>query len=96
MARKRKPPLGVHRLGASECKSHFLAVLRDVRKHGREVVITHRGEEVARLVPSAPRRKGSSFGMFKGRYPPAGRAIAEINFADDWKAVEENWDALFK
>jgi len=95
VASKRKARPRVRKLGASECKSHFLAVLRDVRKNGREVVITHRGEEVARLVPSRARPFGSSRGMFKGRYPPAGRDIAEINFADDWKTVE-NWDALFK
>ncbi len=37
---------------ARELKQHTGMILREVREHGKEVVITYRGVPVARLVPT--------------------------------------------
>jgi len=53
-------------VGVHEAKTHLSRLLVDVAR-GEEIVITRRGEEVARLVPSrapSPRR----FGMDEGRF----------------------------
>ena len=42
-------------VGVHEAKTHLSRLLEDVAA-GEEVVITRRGEEVARLVPARPRR----------------------------------------
>jgi prevent-host-death family protein len=35
---------------ASEAKTHFLRILKDVM-HGESVIVTHHGKRVARLIP---------------------------------------------
>jgi prevent-host-death family protein len=53
-------------VGVHEAKTHLSRLLEDVQG-GEEVVITRRGEEVARLVP--PRgRPVRQFGVDRGRY----------------------------
>lgn len=52
-------------VGVHQAKTHLSRLLQDVAS-GEEIVITRRGEEVARLVPSGkppPRR----FGIDRGR-----------------------------
>lgn len=53
-------------VGVHEAKTHLSRLLLDVQR-GEEVVITRRGEEVARLVPVAPPRL-RVFGMDEGRF----------------------------
>jgi prevent-host-death family protein len=52
-------------VGVHEAKTHLSRLLLEVAK-GHEVVITRRGEEVARLVP--PRRSSRRFGVDRGRF----------------------------
>ena len=54
----------VKSVGVHEAKTHLSRLLADVER-GHEVVITRRGEEVARLVP--PRAGGRRLGLDRGR-----------------------------
>ncbi len=53
-------------VGVHQAKTHLSRLLEDVAG-GEEVVITRRGEEVAKLVPVA-RNGPRSFGMDRGRF----------------------------
>ncbi len=53
-------------VGVHEAKTHLSRLLLDVQR-GEEIVITRRGEEVARLVPPA-RRSPRRFGMDEGLF----------------------------
>lgn len=53
-------------VGVHEAKTHLSRLLLDVER-GEEVVITRRGEEVARLVPPL-RRARRRFGMDEGLF----------------------------
>jgi len=53
-------------VGVHEAKTHLSRLLADVAA-GHEVVITRRGEEVARLVPPR-RRTARRFGVDRGRF----------------------------
>jgi prevent-host-death family protein len=39
-------------IGVRELKAHTSEILREVREHGAEYTVTHRGRAVARLVPA--------------------------------------------
>jgi prevent-host-death family protein len=51
-----------------EFRENLSAYLREVR-HGASLIVTSRGEEVARIEPPAPKpnRKAELIGLFKGR-----------------------------
>jgi prevent-host-death family protein len=53
-------------VGVHEAKTHLSRLLEDVQAGG-EVVITRRGEEVARLVPALP-GGARRFGLDRGRF----------------------------
>ncbi|MGH9306220.1 MAG: type II toxin-antitoxin system Phd/YefM family antitoxin [Acidimicrobiales bacterium] len=53
-------------VGVHEAKTHLSRLLEDVAA-GEEVLITRRGEEVARLVP-AHLPKARQFGVDRGRF----------------------------
>jgi prevent-host-death family protein len=53
-------------VGVHEAKTHLSRLLDEVAA-GREVVITRRGEEIARLVP-AGRRAARRLGVDRGRF----------------------------
>lgn len=53
-------------VGIHEAKTHLSKLLERVSS-GEEIVITRRGEEVARLVP-ARRTQSRSLGLDRGRY----------------------------
>jgi prevent-host-death family protein len=53
-------------VGVHEAKTHLSRLLDEVAA-GREVVITRRGEEIARLVPAGP-RAARRLGVDRGRF----------------------------
>jgi prevent-host-death family protein len=53
-------------VGVHEAKTHLSRLLEDVEA-GEDVVITRRGEQVARLVAIRP-RKAPQLGIDRGRY----------------------------
>ena len=71
-------------VNVSELKAKCLGLVADVARTGRDVVITKRGEPVARLVPYhvSPR---NARGIWKGKVEIVGDIISP---------VEISWDAL--
>jgi len=83
MAKRRSRPK-VKTLGVSEFKSHCLALVDDLHRNGGEIVLTKRGNRVAKVVPLVDPRTPPLRGLFKGRLQIHGD-IAEVSFADLWE-----------
>lgn len=78
----------MERMAISEFKATCLAVLERVRRTGRPVLVTRRGEPVAEIVPPSPGAGTRSW---------LGIARGTASLADDLiePAVDErHWDAL--
>lgn len=72
-------------LAISEFKKHCLALLEEVRKEGRELVITRRGIPIARVLPlssSGQRLRGSWKGLIE-----TPEDIVHIDWTEDWEAA---------
>lgn len=54
-------------VGVHEAKTHLSKLLEQVLA-GEEVVITRRGESVARLVPARPATRARRFGENRGKF----------------------------
>ncbi len=83
----------VRTISASEFKAKCLGLMDEVAETGEEIVITKRGNPVARLVPSRERFK-APFGFYKDRMEILGDIISPI---DDMEWEEEwlkQWDEL--
>ena len=70
---------------ASEFKAKCLAVLDDVERTRRAIVITKRGKPVAELVPHTERKR-SARGVLKGRLQILGDIISPIDV--EWEALK--------
>lgn len=53
-------------IAAGEFKARCLKLMDEVNRDGIELVITKRGEPVAKLVPVAPREPAELFGALRG------------------------------
>ena len=53
-------------IGAGEFKARCLQLMEDVQQDGVEVIITKRGNPVARMVPVEPEEKASAIGWMRG------------------------------
>jgi prevent-host-death family protein len=71
-------------VSATDFKARCLALLDDVHENGGELVITKRGEAVARLVPVASQRRSLS-GAWKGLVRLNGD-IVHVDRTDDFEA----------
>lgn len=92
MARKKQPPARAVRepgspLPASQFKARCLELMDYVRDSGREIVITKRGEPVAKLVPVPPPARKDIFGILRGTVTYHGDIIAPTG--DRWNAEED-------
>jgi prevent-host-death family protein len=77
-------------IAISEFKARCLAILEKVRRTGRPVLITRRGEPVAEVVPPSPSRHDASW---LGSAASTGRIVGDIVApASD----ESDWEALAK
>ena len=74
----------MHTIKASEFKAKCLALMDEVARTGKAVLVTKNGKPVAELQPHRPRRK-SALGVWKDRLFVEGDIISPID-------VE--WDAL--
>lgn len=71
----------------SEFKAKCLEILRRVRKTGRPVVITRRGERIAEVHPPSPAKAEPGWlGSFEGRGRITGDLVEPIA-ADEWEAL---------
>jgi prevent-host-death family protein len=69
----------------SELKATCLGLVADVARTGKSVVITKRGEPVAKLVPYR-RQKPDAFGIWKGKVEIVGDIMSPIDV--EWDAMK--------
>lgn len=69
----------------TEFKATCLAVLEEVGKTGRSLVITKRGKPVAQINPPPPPRK-SAYGCMKGSMIEIGDIMAPLPI-EDWGSL---------
>lgn len=70
------------RIAAGAFKAQCFALLDEVDRGGKEIVVTKRGRHVARLVPVRP-KVAVVFGRLKG----TGRIVGDIlSTGESWKA----------
>lgn len=71
----------------SEFKAKCLGILRRVRKTGRPVIVTRRGERIAEIHPPSPETpKAEWLGSFGERGLITGDLVEPIA-AEDWEAL---------
>jgi len=75
------------KIPAGALKQGCLAILDDVAKTHREVVITKRGKPVVEVRP-APGARKPIFGAMKGRIKILGDIISPIG-EEDWEALRD-------
>ena len=75
-------------MAAGEFKAKCLSVLDEVKRTGREVVITKRGKPVARLLPPVEEEEKPLFGRMKGTIKILGDIVSPID--EIWTGDEEN------
>lgn len=75
-------------MAISKFKATCLAVLERVRKTGKPVLVTRRGEPVAQVVPPPPAasERGRAFGSMAGTATELGDLVAPLG-EDDWEAA---------
>jgi prevent-host-death family protein len=74
----------------SEFKATCLAVLDRVKRTGRPVLVTRRGEPVARVVPPTPSPRPKSWlGCMAGRVKILSDVVSPASDEDEWEAVRK-------
>jgi len=71
---------------ASEFKAKCLAVLDEVERTRKPVVITKRGKPIAEVVPHKPAPKRQARGVLKGRLEIVGDIISPLDV--EWEALK--------
>jgi prevent-host-death family protein len=75
-------------LSVSEFKATCLAVLERVRRTGRPVLITKRGEPLAEVIPPSAAAVGADWlGALKGAARVSGDLVAPAAAPGDWDAL---------
>jgi prevent-host-death family protein len=72
------------RLPAGEFKAKCLSLMDEVMETGEEIIITKRGQPVARLVPALPEKPTRIWGCREGTVEILGDIVASTG---------EEWDA---
>ena len=75
-------------MAISHFKATCLAVLERVRRTGQPVLVTKRGEPIARVLPPPPpaAAEESRFGCLRGRIEVVGDIVEPLP-GDDWEAL---------
>jgi prevent-host-death family protein len=75
-------------LSVSDFKATCLAVLERVRRTGRPVLITKRGEPLAEVIPPSAATIGADWlGALKGAARVSGDIVGPVSALDDWDAL---------
>jgi prevent-host-death family protein len=75
-------------ISVSEFKATCLAVLERVRRTGRPVLVTKRGEPLAEVVPPSPAASGANWlGAMRGTARITGDLVRPASDPDDWDAL---------
>ncbi len=75
----------VRTIPSGEFKNRCLALMDEVDRTGREIVITKHGKPVSRLVPAT--RRAPLIGMFRDQLRITGDIISPVIPADEWEAI---------
>jgi prevent-host-death family protein len=81
----------VRTIKASEFKAKCLQILDEVKATGEPVLVTKRGETVARLIPEVPNSGDSVLDRLRMVFPRAGTGDQTTNF-EPKDGTEEDWD----
>jgi prevent-host-death family protein len=73
----------------SEFKAKCLALLDQVQKTKKPILITRRGEPVAEIVPPTPIRSNDWIGSMKNEMDILGDLIAPASDEDDWEVLRD-------
>ncbi len=77
-------------ISVSKFKATCLAVLEEVRRSGRSIVITKRGAPIAEVTPTSLGAGGASWmGSMAGSCEIMGDIVGTIVDPDDWDALRE-------
>ncbi len=77
------------KMAISEFKATCLAVLERVRRTGRSIVITRRGEPVAEVIPPPPASAGNKWlGALAGRGRITGDLLEPAADIEEWEALQ--------
>jgi prevent-host-death family protein len=80
-----KVPIMSRMIKASEFKAKCLALLDEVERTGKPLVVTKKGRPVADVVPHRPSKR-SPFGVWKGKTEILGDIISPIDV--EWEALK--------
>jgi prevent-host-death family protein len=74
----------------SEFKAKCVALLEQVRKTRKPIMITRHGQPVAEVIPpSVPHDRSKWIGSMKGSMEIVGDIIAPANDEDEWEALRD-------
>jgi prevent-host-death family protein len=77
-------------IAISKFKATCLAVLEQVRKTGKPILVTRFGKPVAEIVPPSPEAKPKSWlGSMKGTMEILGDIVSPVIDEDDFEALRD-------
>lgn len=79
----------VESISISQFKATCLAVLERVRRTGRPVLVTRRGEPIAQVIPPSPgRRPVRWLGALRDRARIVGDVVSPVTELREWEPIE--------
>jgi prevent-host-death family protein len=73
----------------SEFKAKCLALIDQVQKTKKPILITRRGKPVAEVVPPTPVRSNDWIGSMRGTAKILGDIISPANDPEDWEVLRD-------
>jgi len=73
-------------IAISEFKATCLKVLDQVKRTGKPIIVTRRGEPIALVAPPPPKRRGTWLGKLRATAKITGDVISPAVEPDDWEA----------
>jgi prevent-host-death family protein len=77
----------VKKVVISEFKAKCIALLRDAQRTGESILVTRRGQPIARVEPVREVHSERPLGIFRGRMKVRGD-IVHADTSADWEALE--------